>query len=565
MEKKAFIFQKSYFWLTILIFLSLFAVRLMWGPGFYSLHDDLHVAWLDQMHRAVVSRQWPPRWVPDLSFAYGYPLFNFVYPLPFYLGEIFHLTGFSLVTSLKLVFAFSVIFSGPAMYLFLRRHFSPPWSFLGALIYLFTPYRAVVVFVRGALGEALLFAFLPLALFFLEEACCQRRRAVFPAGFFLGLLILTHNIGAFMVWPFLAIYGLILIFYQKEKLAALFSLVASFSLGLLWTAYFWLPALVEQKFVAYSTVFNFEDHFPFLKQLLWSSWGYGISTWGPYDGLSFQLGLVNWLGVALFFLGLAWFVFFRRRSSSRPLFLWLTIGFGTSFFLMNIRSIWFWRHLPLFAYFQFPWRFLIMTTFLTPLMFVAAGQFLPRFSKVIFVLGLSSLFLVGGYWCPEKVFPERTDNYFLERYLPNRTGDQPSAAYLQNTEEYLRLPVWTSERPSALPAAKIETTAGKVSYSSLSAVDWRGTVAATEAGKLVFHQYFFPGWRGWLDNQPVALAAESPLGNISLSFPAGEHSLRLLFGETLLRFFADCLSLLGFALLAGGVLKSKDWFHGKNT
>jgi len=42
------------------------------------------------------------------------------------------------------------------------------------------------------------------------------------------------------------------------------------------------------------TLFNFKDHFPFIKQLIFSPWGHGASLWGPGDGMSFQVGIINW-------------------------------------------------------------------------------------------------------------------------------------------------------------------------------------------------------------------------------------------------------------------------------
>lgn len=83
--------------LILLFVLSVPAIAALIPGGFYGASDDLHIAWLNQMHRALMSGQIPPRFVPDLSFGFGYPLFNFVFPLPFYIGEVFHLVVFTVV------------------------------------------------------------------------------------------------------------------------------------------------------------------------------------------------------------------------------------------------------------------------------------------------------------------------------------------------------------------------------------------------------------------------------------------------------------------------------------
>ena len=105
----------------IIILLSIPAIWALLVPGFYGASDDLHIGWLFEMNRVIKMGQIPPRFVPDLSFGFGYPLFNFVFPLPFYIAEIFHLIGFSLVDSIKLLFLLSLPLSGVFMYLFLRE------------------------------------------------------------------------------------------------------------------------------------------------------------------------------------------------------------------------------------------------------------------------------------------------------------------------------------------------------------------------------------------------------------------------------------------------------------
>src|SRR3990172_4138478 len=89
--------------------------------GYFGVSDDMHPAWLYEMHRSLTSGQFPVRFVPDLSYGYGYPLFNFVFPLPFYIAEIFYLIGFSLVGSIKMVMALSLTLSGISMFYFLKR------------------------------------------------------------------------------------------------------------------------------------------------------------------------------------------------------------------------------------------------------------------------------------------------------------------------------------------------------------------------------------------------------------------------------------------------------------
>src|SRR3989344_7446896 len=130
-------------------------------PGFYEPHDLHHIADIFQMYKALASGQIPPRLGPDYLWGFGYPLFNLYYVLPFYLGAAFYALTKSLTGSFEFVFAFSLVVSIFGMYLLLREFFGKIASFTGSILYLYTPYRAVQIYVRGAMGEAFAMALLP--------------------------------------------------------------------------------------------------------------------------------------------------------------------------------------------------------------------------------------------------------------------------------------------------------------------------------------------------------------------------------------------------------------------
>ena len=246
------------------------------------------------MDRVIKMLQFPPRYVPDLSFGFGYPLFNFVYPLPFYIAEFFHLVGFSLVNSVKLVFGLSIPFSMFFAYKLLKHYLSEELSLAGATLYVYAPYRALEIFVRGTIGEIVAFVFFPIILY-----SVIKKKPYFLALSFAGL-ILSHNIMAYMFMPFLLVF----IIANKSFMVSLKGIL----LGLLCSIYFWFPALLESKLMKYDTVFNFYDHYPTLKQFITPYWGYGASVAGNYDTMSFYMGItglvVVGVGLILFFLNL---------------------------------------------------------------------------------------------------------------------------------------------------------------------------------------------------------------------------------------------------------------------
>ena len=61
----------------------------------------------------------------------------------------------------------------------------------------------------------------------------------------------------------------------------------------------------------------------------------------------------------------------------------------------------------------------------------------------------------------------------------------------------------------------------------------------------------FPGWRLWVDNKlhPFVTDYKGREGIIVTRVPAGNHQVRLEFGDTKLRTVSNYLSLLGFVVL----------------
>jgi len=358
MEKTQKIISK-YLW-AIIIALSIPAVRYLFVKGYFGVSDDLHIGWLYEMDRVVKMLQFPPRFVPDLSFGFGYPLFTFVYPFPFYIAEIFHLIGFSLVNSIKIVFGLSIPFSMYFMYKLLKHFLPEDYSLAGAVLYVYAPYRALEMFVRGTIGEIVAFVFFPIIIL----SVINKKPYILALS--IAGLILSHNIMAYMFMPFLLLFTI----FNKSFWTSLKGIL----LGLLASIYFWLPAILESTLMKYDTVFNFYDHYPALKQFITPYWGYGASVPGNYDTMSFYMGMT---GVVVVALGSIIFVLKQKLfSKEEKIFVkWALFIALVSIFMMNFRSAWFWRNLPLLPYFQFPWRFLAMITLISPFFLIVFAKF----------------------------------------------------------------------------------------------------------------------------------------------------------------------------------------------
>ena len=523
--------------LLILVLLVIPAVLALLKPGFFGASDDMHIAWLQQMDKAITEGQIPPRYVSDLSFGFGYPLFNFIFPLPYYLGEIFHLLGLNFVYSIKAVFIFSLLVSAITMY-FLARHLSGKFvGMAAAVLYVYTPYRSTDIYDRGALGESLAFVFLPLIIFSLirlveVKSKKENFKWIGIGGLSITALILTHNIVSYMFIPFALLFALLIM--KKEKIKEFFFL---FFLGLIGSIYFWLPALLESNLMKYSTVFNFFDHFPTLKQLVTPFWGYGASVPGPYDGMSFFVGEINLIVLIVTTI----FIIFRFSKISlkiKKISIWSLFLVAASVFMMNFRSYWFWENIPLIAYFQFPWRFLTMIVFASSLLVILTKNF--KYSNILAVIIIIVSMVINTPRFRPHDFLNRDDSYYINRYIPVPT---PSEEYLTLQEEYLRLPKTTAVRPTQIYDRVYPVSEAIKNMTLVNSLEAKFMTDSESELVLNYNKYYFPGWEGFIDGEKLNLTVGKPYGQIQFLVPNGKHEITIKYEETVLNKILDLITL----------------------
>lgn len=530
-------FLNRYGWVLALV-LTIPTVLALLHPGFFGASDDMHSAWIYEMDRVLKSGIFPPRFVPDLSFGFGYPLFNFIYPFPYYLGELFHLIGLSLVNSTKAVLFLSIPVSAVTMFLFLKRFLKSDLALSGSLIYAYLPYRSTEIFIRGDIGEALSFVFFPLialSIFELTKGIEKnRRRFIGLGGISVALLILTHNIAAYMFLPFALLLGILfIIFIKPERTKRIVNFVLIFVLGGLGSVYFWFPALRDSPLMKYDTVYNYWDYFPSIKRLIVPYFGYG-----GFPTMSFFIGVAAFISIIFgsFFL----IKYFKKiEIENRIIFLWSAIVLIVSLFMMNYRSIFIWKIVPLLPYFQFPWRFLMMVVFVSPIFLIGLNNIKHR-TFVAVGIGIFAIVTTVSYFHPQD-YLGRGDAYYLSRYIP-----VPFASDLYKTqdEEYLRLPKATIIRPDKdYPVAYSDENEIK----NITVINPLSSVIQVDSVKpftINYSKYNFPGWNALLDGKNTQIKSGSPFGQITINVPPGNHTVRIFFRETSINICLDILSVI---------------------
>ncbi len=156
--------KKHWLVILVLVLLSLFATKALFGSDYYDGHDaQAHLVRLWQYDKAIKDGQLPPKWAGDLLAGHGYPVFIFTYPLTYAVAESFHLIGFTLPVAIKLTFILSYLLSTLFMFVFANQYFKSRLSgFISALLWSWAPYIFVKIFVTASLGVVVSYIFIPI-------------------------------------------------------------------------------------------------------------------------------------------------------------------------------------------------------------------------------------------------------------------------------------------------------------------------------------------------------------------------------------------------------------------
>lgn len=542
---------KKFFPIIILTLLFLPAIWDLLKPGYFPMHDDMQVFRLHQFDKCIKDGQIPCRWVPDGGFGYGYPLFQFYPPLPYYLAEVIHLVGFDLFWSIKILFILSFVISGYAMYLLVKKLFGKVAGITASVFYVYAPYHSVDIYVRGAMNEAWGMVWFPLILLYSYELIESNnpKKLIIKLALSYAALLLSHNVMTMIFTPILIIWSLYwLIFTGKWKKIIDLAMSGLWAIG--FAAFFFIPVTLESKYVHVESMtigyFNYLAHFADLNQLFLSRfWGYGGSTWGPEDDMAFPIGHLHW--IFAFLVIIVSLLKFRSSKNKHLIGVVFLIFFSGLFytFLTHSRSVWFWDNLPLLYFSQFPWRLLAIVTF--SFSFIVGAIFIffkNRFIKyfVSFILIIAVIFSNLAFFKIEKslnlTFEEKFSGHLWELQVTGGIFDYlPKSASRPPGDPGFTIPQY------------IEGQGGILNYQTGS--DWLKFDAKTSSpkAKIMLPQYKYPGMKVEINHQSVSYTSDSDLGRIIIDVPQGDSFVKLQLEKTTIRIISDLISAFSLIIL----------------
>ncbi|MCJ7805582.1 hypothetical protein MUP46_02970 [Patescibacteria group bacterium] len=540
--------------LIFVIIFGILAARQLFSPGYFNMHDDLQVVRQVEIEKCFRDGQIPCRWVSGLGFDYGFPFFNYYPPLPYLVGEIFRILGFTFISTAKLLFISALLISGIGMYFLAKEFFGKFGAVISSIFYIWAPYHAVDVYVRGAMNEAWALGWFPFIFWTSYKLAKEKKNSLF---WMIGLiaswlaLLITHNVMAAMFIPLFAVWCLILFWRLKAwKKIPQFLLCGALALGL--AAFFVFPALLEQKYAhtnpLISGYFYFVGHFVTLSELFISRlWGYGSSNYGPIDGMSFQIGYIHWI-LSVIILGvIAWrYLKNRKTDFTMVLVIFIILAGWFAVFMTHSRSTFLWLLISPLVFVQFPWRFLSITIFAFSFAAGYLTEILPKRFAVLVpaTLAILLIFINWNYFKPEKMIP-MTD----EKYLSG------AAWKFRVVWEYF-LPITAKAPPTTNRKVLAEVGKGTAQITELK----EGTSWATfnvnvdsDTAKLRINIFEYPGWRVFIDNKLVNqyVPENEPFGLMWVDIVKGKHVVAAHFYNTPVRKISDIASVASLLVLLG--------------
>jgi hypothetical protein len=625
--------------LLLAALLTLFIIQSLLQPGLPTLADlPIHLYRTLEYGQAWSSGVIVPRWAPNLAYGYGYPLFIFAPPLPYWLGLAFQAIGLTLESALRNLIILTILLYAIGMYLLGREVWgSVEAGLVAATAYAFAPFslREALLY-GGNIPQFLAIGLFPWTLWAMTRAARTRSwRWGGLAACFYASILLSHLFQALIFTPVVGLFGLIvnsqwsvprggyaLVSDQKSVPRGGYALASSqksvvssqrsgqgsensqftihnllfairhspfplpsphalvtIPLGLLLTAFFWLPAFTERFFTRAQADIYLEKSPFFVRYPHWTeliAWIYPLDARAANPYAPLTLGVVT---LILAVLGLAVGIRDWRLEIKTPtlnpqspstvyrlpstLFFAAVAAAAIFLTLPNSRSIW--EVVTILQVAEFPWRMLGLANLGLALLAGAAVLWLPpklRRPLTIICL-LAQIIAVAPYLYPVTAFTSYgqvtiADQIDYERrsqsigtttlgeYLPQTVTRPPTTSPLVEAFQANQYPerLDYGSLPAGATATLLKQNAVTHAYNLNSPTDFT----------LRLFQFDYPGWQAQLDREPALIRPEAETGLILINIPAGQHTLTVHFGETPGRIAAIALTGLTLVGLIGAVV-----------
>lgn len=483
-------------WIIIAITITYLWINIpTFHDGLFNVIDNVQVTRVEAMYRELQSGQFPVRYIDAFGHGAGSMLLKFYSPIVYYIGALFHMTGFTVIQSVKLVYLAMTALGTVGIFVLLKSQVKSKMALgLGTLSFLTAPYLYHDFFHRGSLTEASAFMLVPWvwwAYMRIKQEVSTRNIAY--GALSLAAVILTHSLTGVMVVGTIIILALVAPRSKNNLIGILLAIVFAFGLS----SFSLIPALTEKNIIQYENNSlvqeGYLDHpVTFTEQFV------GKNT-DKTAYLGFAL-MVTYIMLVIMF---AKSHNFRKNYGQLAIFV-LIIGTG-GLILMDPMSEKIWENIIYLRYFQFPFRLL---TVVTTALVLGFAILVDQFSKSK-MMTLTMILLI--------LIPTLISRKYYEplgyQYGTKYTVDDPC---MTNTwaDEYLSK--WTSKCLLQPLPILVTPLSADVEVKNIDVFEngriIRFNVVGT--GDIQIAKYYFPEWTATNENG-IELPTE----------PYGEHGL----------------------------------------
>lgn len=538
-----------WFWQAlILIGCFLLATQWYFQPNFLYTHDgENHLARFANYKIALKEGQFPPRFAPNLFNHYGFPVFNFNYPLANILSVPFSVLDVSYEITFKLLALASLAFGMWGMWQLSTKIVSSKYaSLISTIAYATSGHWLSLVLYRGNIGEMIIYGLLPHLLVFVLDTKIGK---FFSWNFIWYVAIwsaffLAHNVSALIFTPIL-IAGVAIKYFQKRDLRNLLQQASICVLAFMLSCWFWIPALLEKSHTVLASA-NINTHSSLhalsFMQAIFQPLSFGFSYPGFVDSLGIGLGVL--LGSGLLLSGILVVSKFRHIPGVQMICIALSFGL---LFLETSPGARILDILPFGSFVQFPWRFQALLSITASISLGLVFYHARYWLKVLLVLLIAGHLFGIGYLKPVDTFHRQTIDYDLFSQSTTTQNENRAKDFT-----YTNIADWQ-------PQPNILSGDGTHSVSHWTGTTRNYEITATTPVTVSEPTMYFPGWKTTANGNEIEYTNSNEIaGRIAYQLEPGEYEITTRFTQnTFPRMLGHTITGLGFGILVIGFMKNR--------
>lgn len=488
-----------------------------------------------------------PRWAAYADSGYGAPIYHYYPPgTPYLTGIIAALFTGEAETAVSIVYLLAFMLAGIGVYGLVVRHRGAAAAMLAAMLYVTSPYIGLTApHILGDLPGSLALGLLPVLLWSTDRLVSANH----PQDF----LFVTGAIAALLLTdPRVALVGIILAMcltiwhitqHNARRHHGLLFLIAV-CLSALIAGFYWIPALAELDAV------RWVQHDETSRPLFLTLSGI-ISRYHQPDPLAIlpqaqlSLGWLRWLIALLSIIGV---LRVQRQFTTDALFLVLGVVitaltltlFPTQIWLLGVITLCFavssGAALALRTSFSERMQRLILAVALLVILGTSAPSWLPPVSSGI-TSDLSPLAQVEHEQSGYGVAVVPSGSAYPSTLQPDASA---SNSVLNSLEDGAPSRIDRRELSSQLRVSPLRQSRHNARYQ----------IDISTNRQLTLLQSYFPGWRAWLDGEPLPLMEDPQTGLTAIQLPSTTNSIMTVrLGATSVRRVAWVMSITQLVLL----------------